>query len=77
MPGMPESAGLRERPIGPMPVWIGKAHVREMPGALLSKSAARTGAGCHALRRTMLWEHPFLSLRHWLDGLRSAPQKAA
>jgi len=24
----------------------------------------------------MLWEHPLLSLRHWLDGLRSAPQKA-
>jgi len=22
-----------------------------------------------------LWEHPILSLRHWLDGLRSAPQK--
>jgi hypothetical protein len=24
----------------------------------------------------MLWEYPLLSLRHWLDGLRSAPQKA-
>jgi len=24
----------------------------------------------------MLWEHPILSLRHWLDGLRSAPQKS-
>jgi len=23
----------------------------------------------------MLWEHPLLSLRHWLDGLKSAPQK--
>ncbi|MGO8700934.1 MAG: nitrous oxide-stimulated promoter family protein [Limisphaerales bacterium] len=21
----------------------------------------------------MLWEHPFLSLRHWLDGFRKAP----
>ncbi|HVM50150.1 MAG TPA: nitrous oxide-stimulated promoter family protein [Candidatus Acidoferrum sp.] len=22
----------------------------------------------------MLWQHPILSLRHWLDGLRRAPQ---
>jgi hypothetical protein len=22
----------------------------------------------------MLWEHPFMSLRHWLDGFRKAPQ---
>jgi hypothetical protein len=21
----------------------------------------------------MLWEHPLLSLRHWLDGFRTAP----
>ena len=25
----------------------------------------------------MLWEHPLLSLRHWLDGLRSAPGSIA
>lgn len=25
----------------------------------------------------MLWEHPLLSLRHWLDGLRSAPRKVS
>jgi len=22
----------------------------------------------------MLWEHPVMSLRHWLDGLRKAPE---
>ena len=22
----------------------------------------------------MLWEHPLMSLRHWLDGLRKSPQ---
>lgn len=27
----------------------------------------------HAGRR-MLWEHPIMSLRHWLDGFRKAPE---
>jgi hypothetical protein len=22
----------------------------------------------------MMWEHPVMSLRHWLDGYRKAPQ---
>lgn len=25
----------------------------------------------------MLWEHPLLSLRHWLDGLKSAPRQTS
>src|ERR1039458_3086351 len=66
---------LRQRAAGTLPIRRRKADVRQMPRALLPARAARTGAGNHAYAGPrMMWEHPIMSVRHWLDGFRKAPK---
>ena len=67
--GVPGFAGLRHAAAGSLPVWRGEAHLRQLPGALLSTRPARTDADGHAACRTpdalaaSGFEHPALAGR--------------
>ena len=52
LPGVPGASGLCRRPAGALPVWVGEARLRQVPGPLLSARPARTGQSGDALCRS-------------------------